>query len=123
MMISSGLDAIAIGVDDLLAVFLGESAKLTAGENVEHGFGRAAEPDPERRYDERPVDEDRMRHHRVDKRAVIEADVVKTEVDIGGALLGEQLARLAGGQVAHMRTEDGGVGEDGVRSCKIRWVE
>src|SRR3546814_19318178 len=114
MMISSGLDAIAIGVDDLLAVFLGESAKLTAGENVEHGFGRAAEPDPERRYDERPVDEDRMRHHRVDKRAVFEAVVVKTEVGIGRALLAEQVARLD-------RSEERRVGHECVSTRRSRW--
>src|SRR3546814_19072369 len=83
MMISSGLDAIAIGVDDLLAVFLGESAKLTAGETVEHSFGRADATDPERRYDERPVDEDRMSHPRVDKRAVFAAVVVQPAVGTG----------------------------------------
>src|SRR3546814_14620214 len=47
--------------------------------------------------DLRPVDEDRMRHHRVDKRAVFEAVVVKTEVGIGRALLAEQVARLDAG--------------------------
>src|SRR3546814_17087492 len=85
MMISSGLDAIAIGVDDLLAVFLGENAKLTAGENVEHGFGRAAEPDPERRYDARQVAVGWVRHTAVEKRAVLAAVVAKTECGLGRA--------------------------------------
>ena len=47
-MLSSGLDAMAVGVDDLFAILLGEGAELRRGKNIEHSLGRAAEPDPQR---------------------------------------------------------------------------
>src|SRR3546814_10117909 len=75
MMIPSGMDAVAAGIDHLFTVFLGEGAKLAGRDDVEHRFGRAAELHPERCDDERAIDEDRMRHHCINECAIGEIGV------------------------------------------------
>src|SRR3546814_8968813 len=62
--LSSGADAIAGVVDDLLAVFLGKGAALRRWKEIEHRFRGTTELHAERRDDERPVDQDRLRQDR-----------------------------------------------------------
>lgn len=62
-------------IHDALAVFFDELPALE-GQEVEHGFGRAAESNPGWRYDDGPVDEDRVGHHRVDDDIVAQARIV-----------------------------------------------
>src|SRR3546814_9981230 len=78
--LSSGAEAVAGVVDHLFAVFLGEGAALSRRDEVEHLFRGTAELHTERRDDERPVDQDRMRHHCVDKGSIVEAFVAETEI-------------------------------------------
>jgi hypothetical protein len=78
----------AVLIDHALAVFLDELAALRR-EHVEHLFGWPAEPHPFRADDDRPVDEDRMRQHGVDKLVVGQAGIVKAKLRIGRALLAQ----------------------------------
>src|SRR3546814_7653818 len=91
--LSSGADAIDGVVDDLLAVFLGKGAALRRWKEIEHRFRGTTELHAERQDDERPVDQDRMRHHRVDQGVVVSARIAETELGIGRALFAEEVAR------------------------------
>ena len=104
-MLSSGVDAVTVGVDDLLAIFLSKGTELPCRQDVEHGFGRSAEPYPERRHDERAVDEDRMLHHRIDQGVIAQAFVSEAEVGVRRALFAEQVARAYPGALDHLFEE------------------
>jgi hypothetical protein len=60
------IGAAEVLVDDPLAIFLGELAQL-GRQQIEHGFRRTAEPHAFRRNHNRPVDENRMLHHRIEQ--------------------------------------------------------
>src|SRR3546814_16702750 len=66
--LSSGAEAVAGVVDYLFAVFLGEGAALSRRDEVEHLFRGTAQLHAERRDDERPVDQDRMRPRSEERR-------------------------------------------------------
>src|SRR5579859_7573583 len=54
-------------VDHQLAVLLAILAALRRGQEIEHCLRRPAQLDAERRDHDRPVDENGMRHHRIEK--------------------------------------------------------
>lgn len=56
---------VSFGVDDQLAVLLGERTRRELVEQIEDSLGRAAEPDALRRADDRAVHEDRVVRHGV----------------------------------------------------------
>src|SRR5690554_2445763 len=84
--------ALAPGVDDDFAVFLGERADIRVLKNIEHRFGRAAEPDAERRLDEGPVDQNGMGQHGVEQGVIGEGRVIEAQFGIGRILLPDRLA-------------------------------
>jgi hypothetical protein len=63
-------------VYDRFAVFLRERAALRLGKNVQHGLGRATEFHADWRYNDRAIDEDRMRHHGVDQLLIRQRGIV-----------------------------------------------
>src|SRR5690606_2345994 len=56
---------VSLGVDDQLAVLLGERTRRERLEQIEDSLGRAAEPDALRRTNDRAVHEDRVARHGV----------------------------------------------------------
>src|SRR3546814_3929578 len=91
--VSIGGNAIAGVVNYLFAVFLGEGTALARRDEGEDLLRGAAELHAERRDDERPIDEDRMRHHRVDEGVVVETFVAEAEVREGRSLFAQQRTR------------------------------
>ena len=57
--------ALSAWVDDQLAIFLAKCTALLNRKQIEHSFGWTTELDAERRDHDRPIDQDRMRHHRI----------------------------------------------------------
>lgn len=76
-------------VDDL-AVFLDETAYVRVQQKVENCLGRTAECHSLVRHDDRPIDEDRMRHHLVNQVVIAPGRPVQAEIAIRRSLLSEQ---------------------------------
>src|SRR3546814_19101693 len=93
---SSDLHFPAGVIDDAFPIFLGESTTLRCRKNIEDCFRGAAELYAERRNHQRPVDEDREFHHRIDQGLV-----AKTFI----------------------RSEEGRVGKESVSTCRSRWSQ
>src|SRR3546814_9128219 len=91
--VSIGGNAIAGVVNYLFAVFLGEGTALARRDEGEDLLRGAAELHAERRDDERPIDEDRMRHHRVDEGVVVETFVAEAGVREGRSLFAQKRTR------------------------------
>jgi hypothetical protein len=58
-----------------------------------HLLGRTAQSHAMIRHDDRPLDEDRMLHHRIDQIRVRQARIAESQLVIGGAAPAQQLAR------------------------------
>src|SRR3546814_15002407 len=56
-------------------------------------LGRTAKLHAQRRDDQRPIDEDRMFHHRIDQLRISEIRIVESQFGKGRALLAQQGAR------------------------------
>src|SRR3546814_20402476 len=78
---------------DAFPIFLGESTTLRCRKNIEDCFRGAAELYAERRNHQRPVDEDREFHHRIDQGLVAKTFIAQPEVGVGRALLPQQRTR------------------------------
>ena len=65
---------------DAPTALLGEGAELPVGQDLEHGFWRPAQPHAEWRHDDRPVDQDRVRHHGVEELAVGQRRIVQAKL-------------------------------------------
>src|SRR3546814_19058931 len=78
---------------DAFPIFLGESTTLRCRKNIEDCFRGAAELYAERRNHQRPVDEDREFHHRIDQGLVAKTFLAKPDVGVGRALLTPQRTR------------------------------
>src|SRR3546814_10641325 len=66
-------------IDDAFPIFLGESTTLRCRKNIEDCFRGAAELYAERRNHQRPVDEDREFHHRIDQGLVAKTFIAKPD--------------------------------------------
>src|SRR3546814_14267738 len=114
-------------VNYLFAVFLGEGTALARRDEGEDLLRGAAELHAERRDDERPIDEDRMRHHRVDEGVVVETFVAEAEVREGRSLFAQQRTRGDAGAPDKLlkqcarRSEERRVGKECVSTCRSRW--
>src|SRR3546814_18972099 len=107
---SSDLHFPAGVIDDAFPIFLGESTTLRCRKNIEDCFRGAAELYAERRNHQRPVDEDREFHHRIDQGLVAKTFIAKPEVRVGRALLPTQRTRRVGRSL----------GQGGVSTCRFR---
>src|SRR3546814_18744018 len=82
------------------------SSDVCSSDLIEDCFRGAAELYAERRNHQRPVDEDREFHHRIDQGLVAKTFIAKPEVGVGRALL---------------RSEERRVGKECVSKCRCRW--
>jgi hypothetical protein len=82
----------AVGIDDGLAILLGESPTLRLRQDIEHGLRRAAQPDAERRHDDRPVDQNRVGHHGIKELRIRQRWILETEGVVRRALAAQQVA-------------------------------
>ncbi|KAH2839655.1 hypothetical protein KXW36_001744, partial [Aspergillus fumigatus] len=85
-------DALAVGINDLLAVFLGKSTALLGRDQIKHFLGRTAQLYAERGYDKRAIDKDRVLHHRVDQLRVSEIGIAEPQFSKRRALFAKQSA-------------------------------
>src|SRR5690349_13167089 len=99
--LASGDNALALLVDDHFAVFLREISALGLRKNVEHGFGRSAQPGAQLGHDEWPVDEDGMSRHCVQQGLVGEFLVVEPEFEVRRAFLSERIAHTEARSLNH----------------------
>ena len=64
-------------IDHHLAILLAKFAALRCGQQIEDCLGWTAELDAQRRDNDRPVDQNRVCHHRIEKLVVGDAGVVE----------------------------------------------
>ena len=83
---------VEVGIDDRFAVFLGERREPRRRQDVEHRFRRPAQAGAQRRHDDRPVHQVRMRDDEVDELVVGPARVIKLQFVVGRALLAQHTA-------------------------------
>src|ERR1019366_2613504 len=87
---SGGRGTFAAGVHNELAVFLAEFATLGRRQDIEHDLGRPTELDTKRAYDNRTIDQNRMRHHRINEFVIGQIGPPQAEFGIGCSLLAQQ---------------------------------
>ena len=64
----------------------GTMGSMSETREIEHEFGRPAQPHTFRRHDNGPVDQDRMLKHEVDQLVVAPLGIGKAQLGIGRAL-------------------------------------
>ena len=69
---------------------LAKAPRCGRGQNIQHNLGRTAQLHAARRDDDRAIDQDRMRHHRVDQLIIRQCRIIQAERIVGRALPAQQ---------------------------------
>jgi hypothetical protein len=89
-------------IDDALAVFLEQFGALRR-QQIDDQFGRTAKARAFRRYDDRPIHQDRMRRDGVQERVIGKRRVPEAEFMEGRSLLTQNLAHGQTGPFKQLR--------------------